>query len=358
MKNQEPRTKNQNRKLKKVLLAFSCSMLLTLGSFSQDIHFTQFYTTPLALNPANTGYYDGNYRVGFNFKAQWPWAIQGIVYNYHTESPYIDFSFGEKKLKSGWMGAGFNFVNDEAGDGRLTYRRFSLSYAYHQAFDKEHKYVLSAGAALGYIIRKVDFSKFYFNNQWLEDEGFSTNIPSNEPLKRETFSMLDVSAGLNFGAQVHEKIKLDFGFCMLHINRPKHSFLNNGERIGFRYQANGNITVKITDRFSVAANAYYGYEKKASEIMVGALFGYAVLSKNRYTPEHSFYLGSYYRIKDALAPTFGYGFRNTRLLLSYDVTLSKLVTAARANGGPEISLVHVGSWKLHYRGKKVYCPRF
>lgn len=340
------------------LLLVSCFCLLTHPLFSQNIHFTQFFTNPLTLNPAHTGYYDGNYRVGFNFKAQWPWAIAGTVYNYHTESPYVDFSFGEKKIKTGWMGLGFNFVNDEAGDGRLTYRRFSLSYAYHQAFDKEHRYVLSAGVQLNYILRSVDFSKFYFNNQWLEDEGFNTSVPSNEPLKREAFAMVDVGAGINFGAQVHSKVKLDFGFSMLHLNRPKHTFFGSTERLGFRYQADAGVLIQAGDAVSLAVNAYYGHEKKASEIILGALAGYSISTGRNNRPEHTIYLGAYYRIKDALAPTVGYQFRKTRLLFSYDVTLSKLASASQSNGGPEISLVHVGSWQKAFGGKKVYCPMF
>ena len=107
---------------------------------SQDIHFTQFFTNPLILNPAETGNFNGNYRIGFNFRGEWPWAIGSVSpYNYHTETPYVDFSFGENKITSGWMGIGVDFLNDEAGDGELAYRRFSLSYAYHQAFDKDHR---------------------------------------------------------------------------------------------------------------------------------------------------------------------------------------------------------------------------
>src|ERR1019366_3034800 len=109
------------------VFVFLSAIFCSLSTFSQDIHFTQFFTNPLILNPAQTGYFDGNYRVGLNIKAQWPFAITNTTYNYHTESPYVDFSFGEKKIKSGWMGIGFNFLNDQAGDGRLTYRRFSLS---------------------------------------------------------------------------------------------------------------------------------------------------------------------------------------------------------------------------------------
>jgi hypothetical protein len=71
-----------------------------------------------------------------------------------------------------------------------------------------------------------------------------------------------------------------------------------------------------------------------------------------------FYLGAYYRIKDALAPMAGYRFKQTRLLLSYDVTLSKLIGPAKGNGGPELSIVHVGSFKRTFNGKKEYCPQF
>lgn len=327
--------------------------------WSQDIHFTQFFTNPLILNPAHSGYYDGNYRVGFNFKSQWPWAISNTVYNYHTETPYVDFSFGEKKIKVGWMGIGFNFVNDEAGDGRLTSRRFGLSYAYHQAFDKEHRYVLSAGAGLSYIIRSVDFSKFYFNNQWVEDQGFNTSLNSNEPVQRESFDMLDISAGLNFGGQIHEQVKLDFGVAMLHINRPKHTFFNNSERLGFRYQANAGVTYTLNQRIALQVNGYYGYEKKASEIILGALMGYSMGSKRKSEKEHTLYIGAYYRIKDALGPLMGYRYKNMRLVFSYDVTLSRLLAPAKANGGPEISLVYTGRWgRDMYNGKKAYCPKF
>ena len=94
------------------------ALIFTQSLLSQDIHFTQFFTNPLILNPAQTGNFNGSYRVGFNFKGQWPFAISsGPVYNYHTEAPSVDFSFGERKIKSGWMGIGVNFLNDEAGDG-------------------------------------------------------------------------------------------------------------------------------------------------------------------------------------------------------------------------------------------------
>ena len=348
--------KKQIQRIKYVLVLL-WSIVYSQSSFSQDIHFTQFFTNPLIINPAHTGYFNGNYRFGFNFKAQWPWAIQGTVYTYHTESPYLDFSFGEKKLKYGWFGLGFHFLNDAAGDGRLTYQRVGGSFAYHQAFDKHHKYVLSAGAGVSFVVRSVNFSKFYFNNQWVEDMGFNTAVNSNEPVQRESFQMLDVNAGLHFGGQVHEQVKLDLGISMMHLNRPRHSFFNNNEQLGFRYQAEAGVKYQIDQQLSIVFNGYYGYQKAASELVLGSLFSYAILDKISENPAHTFYVGAYYRLKDALAPVVGYQYKQWRLLLSYDITLSKLLTASRSNGGPEISLVHTGSWQRQFN-KKLYCPRF
>jgi type IX secretion system PorP/SprF family membrane protein len=343
----------------KRLSLLACSLLFALCSFSQDVHYTQFFTNPLILNPAQTGYYDGNYRIGFNFKAQWPWATSQSIYNYHTEAPYVDFSFGEKKIKVGWFGLGFNFLNDQAGDGQLSYRRFSTSIAYHQAFDKDHRYILSLGFGASYVLRSVDFSKFYFNNQWVDDEGFNLSIDPAEPWKKQSFGLFDMNAGLNFGAQISDMVRLDVGFSMLHLNRPKHSFYNQNERLGLRYQASAGTGLKINERMTLDVNAYYTYQKKASEILFGALYGYGLYDgKRSHNLAHMLYVGMYYRVKDALTPVVGYRFKTMRLLLSYDVTLSKLATAAKANGGPEISLVYVGKWNREFNGKKVYCPRF
>ncbi|HQQ95111.1 MAG TPA: type IX secretion system membrane protein PorP/SprF, partial [Bacteroidia bacterium] len=38
---------------------------------AQDVHFSQYYFSPLSLNPANTGNYDGNYRFFGNYRSQW-----------------------------------------------------------------------------------------------------------------------------------------------------------------------------------------------------------------------------------------------------------------------------------------------
>ena len=38
---------------------------------AQDIHFSQYFNSPLSLNPAQTGNFDGNWRIVGNTRDQW-----------------------------------------------------------------------------------------------------------------------------------------------------------------------------------------------------------------------------------------------------------------------------------------------
>ena len=51
------------------------SLLLLAFAFNlkaQDPNFSQFFASPLTLNPALTGKFDGSYRVAGNYRNQWP----------------------------------------------------------------------------------------------------------------------------------------------------------------------------------------------------------------------------------------------------------------------------------------------
>ena len=50
----------------------ACALLLSGALGAQDLHFSQFFNSPLTTNPANTGFIpDANYRVGINYRSQW-----------------------------------------------------------------------------------------------------------------------------------------------------------------------------------------------------------------------------------------------------------------------------------------------
>jgi len=72
-------------KLVKSLLLF-CSILFFGSTQAQDIHWTMFDMSPLTLNPAFTGAYEGTFRVGGIYRSQW----NSFTTGFETPSVYVD----------------------------------------------------------------------------------------------------------------------------------------------------------------------------------------------------------------------------------------------------------------------------
>lgn len=334
--------------------------LLVVGkSDAQDLHFSQYFANPISFNPANTGFFDGSYRLGANHKQQWPWAIDSKFLNYNTSSAYADFSMLDKKInKTDWMGIGFNFLNDMTGDGNLTANKAYMSMAYHKGLDKDHKHFLSVGATLGYVHRSVNFGAFYFDNQWVDLVGFDVSLPNNESYTAQKTGYVDLGAGIQGKNQIGEKVNIVYGLSFLHLNKPKESFYDQSNRLGIRYLWQSGVEYKVNNRLDLQASFYYTYQKKAQELLMGALAGIST-HNNPKEKASKIYIGTFYRLKDALAPIVGYQYHRTRLLINYDVNLSSLSKASRGNGGFEISLVQIGTYKRKKSYTyKTYCPKF
>ena len=60
--------------MKKIKILFLPVLLamLSVEAWGQDLHFSQYYNTPLLVNPANTGFNpDFDFRAGVNYRNQW-----------------------------------------------------------------------------------------------------------------------------------------------------------------------------------------------------------------------------------------------------------------------------------------------
>ena len=75
--------------------AILCMILcVTFFAKAQDPHFSQFFSSPLTLNPALTGKFDGTLRVAGNYRNQWP-AFNNV---YTTSTLSVDFAILKKRL--------------------------------------------------------------------------------------------------------------------------------------------------------------------------------------------------------------------------------------------------------------------
>src|SRR5687768_10232047 len=101
--------KRESRKLFCLLLIFSCIN----AADAQDLHFSQWFNSPLTTNPANTGFIpDADYRIGANYRNQY---VNVLSVPYKTISIFGDVQVLRDKMENGWVGLGGVILRDVAG---------------------------------------------------------------------------------------------------------------------------------------------------------------------------------------------------------------------------------------------------
>lgn len=334
------------------LLIVLC-LVITLHTKAQDIHYSQFYADPLRLNPANTGNFNGSYRVGLNARNQW----QSITTPYQTFSGYLDVQLLNNNPVASF-GTGLYLLHDKAGSGILATTEVTLATAAHLAFSSN--FILSIGGAAAYIQKNINTNALTFNNQW-NDSGFDYTQNNNENFTNNRQNYFDANAGLQFLA-INNNLNFNIygGVSALHLNKPQFSFYNTNNQIGTRIISNIGTRIQF-QKFNLDAATYFTTQKKASEWVTGANIAYKLSNYNAQKQNNNtlLYIGLWYRNKDAIIPLIGFEYHNYRILGTYDVNLSSLKTASKGRGGFEISMVKIGTFKpKKTEHKTIFCPRF
>jgi hypothetical protein len=88
------------RNWKKLIVMAGCMQLMLIG-MGQDLHFSQWYNSPLTANPANTGFIpDADYRIGANYRNQYSTVM---TVPYKTMSIFGDAQVFRDRLVNGWL---------------------------------------------------------------------------------------------------------------------------------------------------------------------------------------------------------------------------------------------------------------
>jgi type IX secretion system PorP/SprF family membrane protein len=330
-------------------------MSLAAVASAQDIHFSQYYSAPLTVNPALTGSFAGDYRAGVNYRTQWG----SVTVPYRTFDLFGDLNIGRRIISRNFWSVGMIALSDQAGDGDLSVTKIMGSGAYHFILDAGKRNDLSFGVQLGWVQKSVDFSKFYFDNQW-NDTGFDTGMPNGENFVKGSYGYVDAAAGIAYAYSGPKRFSANAGFSVFHLTKPQDSFYDSNNHLGMRPVINGGITYKISDVLSISPSFFYQSERKAHEFLGGAMVKYSLKgSEDPYVTTGNIYAGLYGRFGDAFIPVIGYELRNWRLMMNYDVNTSELKQASNGQGAFEISLIYVGTSKKN-KGIRIDlpCPRF
>lgn len=312
---------------------------------AQDVHFSQFYTTPLHINPAQTGFFNGNFRLAGIYKNQW----QSVTTPYSTFSGSADLSFTNKRKRNDIFGVGFLATTDKAGDANFTTTQFGLAFSYNKKISHFGNQYIGIGSSVNYYNTHFDYDNLHFDNEYFGKASSGVVVP--------TKNYADFSVGAEYNFINDESTNFNIGAAMFHINQPNISF--TGEKfdavLNRKVILNAGAGLRINRTFQLYPRMFYAQQGTHHEINTGT-FVRIRLDKTM-IPKYSLYLGSWYRWNDAFIFMTRFDVDRLSFAFSYDMNTSSLVRASNGFGGPELSFLYTGV--INSLGKKsIYCPRF
>jgi type IX secretion system PorP/SprF family membrane protein len=314
--------------LKIIAYVFLLTGFIASGIKAQDLHFSQFYQAPLMYNPGLSGQFDGDLRIGIHFRDQWA----SISVPYRTFSGWADYKLIKGAGQT--LTIGMLFLYDRAGDGKLTTTKVFGNIAYNLALGQS--WSVSLGLAGGYVQKQLDFNLLTFDAQWTST-GFNPAIPSNELLDNQKLNYPDAAAGVVLNYKPYTGMRIYGGISVRHLIKPKESFYNLDNKLGFQTIFNAGMAMELNERIKLEPGFIFLTQKKAQNWIVGGNMGYD-LGDDSHT---LLYAGLWYRGVGDIIPTAGIQYKSIKGMLSYDFNLGKVNNVSRAFGAAELSLIYI-----------------
>jgi type IX secretion system PorP/SprF family membrane protein len=268
-----------------------------------NIHYSQFYNSPMTLNPALTGQFNDMWRLTGIYRAQWS-GLGGEGQNkfvYQTPSGSLDFNFFNRKF-----GVGFFALNDQTNQVFNTIRGgLSLSYSF-----KIGDHILSFGTQGIYSMSSLDQSKI------------TTVTPESY---NSSTSYMDVNTGINFRYD-YGFYTADIGIACYNLLQPKETFLKNGpaNNVPMYFKTHLIVDWELNDNLNIQPGIYGGYQAGSTDFLLGSNLEFKVMQMGSSTAR--LYAGLWARSNkgnvESLIPALGLGMGKMKMMFTYDYNLS------------------------------------
>jgi len=314
---------------KYICISLILSVLALNNLQAQNLHFSQFYASPLNLNPALLGNFAGDFRFVANHRNQW----KSISLPYKTYSLAGDANFGKPASKF-TFGAGILLNSDKAGDANMGNTEIGIGLSVKYKLLKNNNLQLSFGILTTYNSWSFDRDKLIFDSQY-------SNPNAGTPIAvyNDNTNYFSVNSGISVDYTSPKNWAFQFGTAVLHANSPRFSFSDKVDlRVDRRLNIHSQLKIPVASYFHLIPTAVYTVQAVRNELVMGVLSALSFRAAF-----NKFYLGVFTRLSDALILTSGVDYKNWQFLLSYDINLSGLKVATRQQGGFELALRYI--WK-------------
>lgn len=362
-------------------ITFRLSFLFVLSSFfkntvtAQEAFFAQYYASPMHLNPAMVGVFDGQVRLNANFRQQWGNSFSSAP----LRTTQAAFEYKTRVMKTDFFSIGINALNDETGsDARVKTTRGNLGMSFQkQLNDARYRGVtqyLSGGFQIGVGQNALNMGGLWFDRQYDSVAvAVNTSLPSGEVAPQSNI-YLDYNLGLLFYTVWDNNRSFYVGGALHHLSRPNISFFGDTkEQLRRRITFHGGGEIPFNESLSVLPSGVFTIQGPSMWSSLGANLRYT----NRSWDEVAVRVGSAFRVANKYvsgvnsegksiqvgtgilgdAVTVNGMLELNRLTIgaSYDLHTSTIRTPTNSRGAWEISIIYTTAEKRRYRTD---CPKF
>ena len=346
-------------------ITFTILLFFTLVSIqtahAQDPRFAQFYASPLTLNPAMTGVYEGQFRFIANYRE----LYSSVLGNQAFRTIAAGFDTRQQVSRGNYVGLGISAMRDAAGLANFSRSSGALSASFMKQlgggrYSANDQYLI-AGAQIGFGQQGLNWNKLWFSNQYDIGSGVNVDSPTGESFTGENSKMyLDFNAGVLWYALFEENRSIYFGGAFHHLNAPNISFLNEDSELPRRWVVHAGGEIPFTKELSLLPAVAVMGQNKSMSTTAGANFRFT----NREWRELALRAGGWVHVvnkldsgfsMDAITATAILELERWNLGFSYDITTSDLTLANNGRGAFEVSLIYTHPAKSRVR---VNCPNF
>ncbi|MFZ6052832.1 PorP/SprF family type IX secretion system membrane protein [Halocola ammonii] len=318
-------------------------IVLVLAAFSlraQDGAISPYWFTPVFVNPAETGNFDGTIRASAVYQNQWLAGEETFT----TSGGSVEISLGKEKNDNGYLSLGGAVIQDKAGTTQMGYFTGLASSAYHLKLNRKNS--LSAGLQLGWTQRNMKTSDLRWDAQW-NGIGYDPTLPTQENFSAEMRSFFDGAFGLNWQRISSRDFSYSLGYAAHHIMQDQ-TFLEEGNgRFLMRHTAYG----KVQNNFGWADVTLHGrfmMQGGAKLYEIGAVGEKRIGDESRFTnyKTSSAILGGFnFRWASEVTPFVGFEFkRSFKIAMCYAIRFGEITNYAGGNA-LQINLIYEGSLK-------------
>jgi len=318
-------------------------------SSAQDFHYTQFYNSPMNLNPALTGVFNGDHRFIGSLRQQWSKINEAWM----TFGGSYDSKIMPKKSKNSFIGWGLQFNYDQDGLSKLSLANLNLSGSYNHFLNKNN--ILTAGLMLGYASRGFNPDALSWDEQWSGVQ-YVSSLNSGESYNMERVGIIETGVGLNYRWQKSSRTKVDLGAGFFHLNAPEANYYSNDDQnLPRKLSLYGIGNLQLTQYIDLQLHIMNQNQGEYTETVFGGLAKFYLNQKKGRTAQ--LHVGAGYRSTESVFPTIAVQWGNVYVGANYDVDLSPFNTLTSKRGGPEVHVRYIIA-NVKPLGLNKACPIF